>query len=715
MTGEPRLDHEPKERDYNTRNGRARFPKRSVAPLSETIAHRRRTHAYLLSPGAPRRAGGRWIVTASSSREFAYRVGQCHAVGKLFQLDLLRAKMRGTLSDILDTDVTAGDCQAFSYGYAFYADRIVDSLRAEDAELLTAYAEGVNHAACRVPSWEHSWLGRSFSPWTVADSVLCLQDYFVQLSDPSSSETADILRYPFTPLRAACVEFDGSHSEGSGYDRFANLLNSYGYVARSGEDPIAGEGVAGSNGWATGDGAANAVLANDIHLTVSYPGPLSAVEVRGDWKAGFGYVLPGLPAMVAGANRSFSWGMTRLCAPVAKSEPVGARAVLVDDERSVRGTAVRRRLTDVGPISPTTGRVLAWTAFRADSVNFRMADLLSCGSVRAAVSLCANSGGPPVSVVLADRFGKVGWTVGGRFYEKAGTPGSELVAPSDMPAITPAGEGMVVACNQQTTTATAAGHPVTVNGFPADRARRVLDVVQKGEFAWWVHRKAQLDARANFWAPWAREFSECLPGRPEITTRWRTWDGIAKKSTKGLQTLILAHALFATEVFAGVDAAARTVGAESFGMHAFDEYLLTALKKQDKRLLPSKFASFAELVEWCVETAEISLRLQGRLGGLPWGRFNRLAVSHPLAAKLGRGRLLAELPAVAQAGTAQSLRVSSPTFGAACRLIVTLGPDTTDVRFCDPGGISSNPTDLKQRFATYRWSRGKYKRIVLSK
>jgi penicillin G amidase len=101
---------------------------------------------------------------------------------------------------------------------------------------------------------------------------------------------------------------------------------------------------AGSNVWAvdaskTKDG--RAILANDVHLSLGFPPPLYRARLICDGADVDGFLVPGIPGIVAGTNGHVAWGVANLPADTRRGS--SGRSLPFDDMGPCRARPHTRR------------------------------------------------------------------------------------------------------------------------------------------------------------------------------------------------------------------------------------------------------------------------------------------------------------------------------------------------------------------------------------
>jgi len=305
----------------------------SVRGLSETVS-------------IDRDARGVPHIVAANRRDLAFATGFVHGQDRFFQMDLMRRKAAGELSEIVGAATLPADKAVRIHRFRYRAEQVLSRMRAQRAsssefDILSAYAEGVNAAMAAVSRkpFEYYLLRADPEPWTPTDSLLVVFAMYLELNDERASR--DIRRY-----RAASVFPDSVYRflypsggewdapvAGEPADTVAlPSVRDFSLRATRVVDDSAPEVIAskrrslliandadllpGSNSWAvagrlTGTGAA--LVANDMHLGLAVPGTFYQARLRHTGKRAVdltGVTLPGTPALVAGSNGHVVWSNT---------------------------------------------------------------------------------------------------------------------------------------------------------------------------------------------------------------------------------------------------------------------------------------------------------------------------------------------------------------------------------------------------------------------
>jgi penicillin amidase len=405
-----------------------------------------------------RDAAGIPTIRAGNRADLSFATGFVHGQDRFFQMDLMRRKAAGELAELFGAVALPFDKLHRLHRFRSRAERVVKNLSRGEAEILSAYAAGVNAglASLRARPFEYFLLRTVPRPWYPSDSMLVAFAMFLELDEELA--LPDIQRGRAHRFLDAEV-YRWLYADGSSWDaplqgeaRQAMPIPGQDAIdLRASGSPSHAPGLPGgqsdapmpgSNNWAVGGkltASGKAIVASDMHLPIAVPNTFyrarlilhgeSAMEVSG-------LSLPGAPVIVAGSNGTVAWAFTNsygdwsdaVLIRTGEAEdtyhtPDGLRRFDVYREtiRVSRGQPVHLvvRETVWGPL---LGEALAtpepiairWIAHEPEAVNLRHLDLEHVQSVSEAMSIANRIGMPPQNFVAGDSNGNIGWTIAGR-------------------------------------------------------------------------------------------------------------------------------------------------------------------------------------------------------------------------------------------------------------------------------------------------------------
>ena len=127
-------------------------------------------------------------VEGASRADVARATGWIHAQDRFFQMDCLRRRGAGELSELFGKVAISADREARMHGFRKVAAESLAREAPERRALLAAYAEGVNAglAALHAKPWEYVVLRSDPRPWLPEDSVLLFFAMTLDLQDPTA-------------------------------------------------------------------------------------------------------------------------------------------------------------------------------------------------------------------------------------------------------------------------------------------------------------------------------------------------------------------------------------------------------------------------------------------------------------------------------------------------------------------------------------------------
>lgn len=682
---------------------------------------------------------GRPVIAALTRADAAYGLGWAVAGHRRVQMDIMSRRSHGRLAAVAGPGAIDSDRRQRILGLAAVAQECLRLLPDDQRELLDAYAAGVN---------AHS--GDPLPPWRPVDSIAVAQLMFQSLaSDGNELRMVEVLRRTLPPK---VVEFLLADA-----DTFATSVDGEPLAAPPVRVPreqlaallaepagdfgsriVVTEGPpAGSNAWAVTDGR-RAVLANDMHLELTHPSIWYAARVEVDGTTVAGVTMPGLPVLVAGANGAVAWGFTRMpgdTADLRELEP-GATGDTYRTGDADRPYGHRREVIEVagapdvvvdvrhtvwGPVVGTlAGRDVALDSTLLDpaALDFGIARMYGARTVEEAVTVINEAGLPPVNAVVADRDGRIGWTVGGlhlardtrgpRGFSAGERP--RRIPPARLPRLLDPPSGRIVNCNNATP-ANAVG--LAWNSFPGCRARRVAHVLAAAP----AHdvgssSRLQHDVDAGYYRFYRDLALRHLARRTGhrlvagLYEELAAWKGTASTDEPGLALLVAFRDLVREALIgAATRPAQRYDDAFTFCYHGHEAAVRAWLSELDG-LVPPPWRDATHFVVGQLLIAA-GLLAEGAPAGRPparWGAANRLTLV-PVD-----GRQASPPPGDLElAGCAETVRVAQPDFGASMRLVV--GPAHPEHGLLTvPGSPCAEPSANAAQLA--RWAAGQVQPLL---
>jgi len=254
-------------------------------------------------------------IVAGDEHDLFFAQGYAEGSDRLFQMDLTRRYVTGTLAEVLGNAALESDESARAVPIAQIVAAQWSALAPRERDALQAFSDGINAAIEREPSpAEFRILLYHPKPWTPQDTlavgmatVLDLTDTWNDIAprdrDWRSKGAKGFAR--LHPLTDPC--YDAPVVDGLAKISEAPKCAAQRASALDGSVPI------GSNEWAAGGAhtaSGRALLANDPHLRLGIPGVWYLVDLQAPGFHAAGAAFPGTPGVVLGHNDRVAWGST---------------------------------------------------------------------------------------------------------------------------------------------------------------------------------------------------------------------------------------------------------------------------------------------------------------------------------------------------------------------------------------------------------------------
>lgn len=418
-------------------------------------------------------------VEASSHADAARALGYLHASERMWQMEVMRMAGQGRLSEMFGQATVSSDLFLKTLNIEAASRSSADGLDGKTTNILQAYAEGVNAWLERKTSTfepslpvEYILTGLQPEPWEPWHSVSILKVMALSLDSNMDEEIARLALAGkgFSPRE---IEEIFPASDRDTPPRLPDLRLLYGFGIQGKEqraDRSAGQAeetmlatapwrlqLPASNNWAISGSKTESgipLLANDPHLGLTAPSSffLAHLSFQEDGRQHdiAGGMLPGVPAVFSGHNKSTAWGLTTtyldaqdiFLERVDPDDPSRYRTQdgfesFVSEEVTIRvkggdDVTFTRRKSRHGPILPDGFRqlgerlpeghvaALAWTALEDGDTT--MAGAVRIGledGVEAFVENLRLMRSPMQSIVVADRDGNIGLVAAGRMPKRS--------------------------------------------------------------------------------------------------------------------------------------------------------------------------------------------------------------------------------------------------------------------------------------------------------
>ena len=699
--------------------------------------------------------------------------GFVHAQDRLFQMDLIRMKASGRLSEYVGPVGLSSDKEYRTLNFKKEAEEIVASLPEDQLKYLSAYVRGVNAGMQNLESapFEYGLLGTQPDPWTEADSALVLLYMFHDLNFSASRERSlgtlqetlpeELVQFltpnrsrfdapiiddpePYSPMPIPAAEVVNlRNSESSGDARLV--------------DPQTNSGK-GSNNWVvSGDRSVHgsAIMANDTHLQLSAPGIWHRAEFHFDDNFLGGVGIPGLPGIIVGSNKNVSWGVTNAYGdfqdlvvvepdesnPSRYKTPSGTEPFTTRrEEIKVRGSAdkVIHEVTETiwGPVSDKshTGKpmVLKWTALEQGGADFSLFAMKDAKNVEDAIEVAKRWNGPSQNVVIGDSEGNIGWTLSGAYPKRVDvsgrTPSSWLqygqgwdgmLSPDEKPEIINPPSGAIFTANSRPLPMSQTQSLGFTYSYPS-RSYRIREMLGAQErFSEQDMLRMQLDDRVTS-LDFYQKLIEGINVEPDsLLTQAKEivadWDGTADAAQTAPRILDrFRTALNGTVLSPLIEPCKEVDSSFRYIWPLAEESAMRLLEEQPEHFLPQRFESWEQLTESVFRYTVEQVAADGGERGLlaSWGEIDNLAnIKHPLADFAGDLADKLRMPREPLSGHRDAVNAQRTSQGASMRVIVSPGLEEHGV-IQIPGGQSGDPFSVHFRDHHRDWVRGEGGRFL---
>ena len=400
------------------------------------------------------------LITATNRADLAFATGVAHGQDRFFQMDLIRRRAAGELSELFGAVALGSDREHRFHRFRARARTVLAGLDPDERLLIERYAAGVNAGleSLDAKPFEYFLIDGEPVPWRPEDTLVVVYAMFMQLNDARArTDVRHGLAYRVLPESV----YEWLYPDGTPWD--APLVGEarsvrpwppadvYDVRRFRSDPPVVAEAgpppFVGSNNWAVSGavtGTGRAMVANDMHLGLAVPNiwyRARLVQTDGVRRDVTGVTLPGAPFVVAGSNGHVAWGYTNSqgdwsdavivrpgAAPGTYRTAEGDRTFEEHIERIAvgGGEAVEYRVRETvwGPVDdgvdyPEGEIAVSWIAHHPRAVNLAILELETVATATEALDIANRMGLPPQNFVAGDAEGNIGWTIAGQIPARA--------------------------------------------------------------------------------------------------------------------------------------------------------------------------------------------------------------------------------------------------------------------------------------------------------
>jgi penicillin G amidase len=726
-------------------------------------------------------------IRGENRKDIAYATGFVHAQDRFFQMDTLRRRAAGELSELFGPVTLPADREARVHRFLARADAEFNALQKDEKELLQAYADGANSGLHQLKAkpFEYYLLGSEPARWRPQDCILVTYAMALDLQEkPGHVQLAlDALK---RILPAKAFEFfaprfsswdaplDGSESGSP-----APFPNENDFDLRTAENKLpkgtgqdlrvpkaslsarelfeAGSAI-GSNCWVVAASRTQSgipILANDPHLNlrvpniwyrIAYSWPL-AVSEPSNYVCGVS--VPGAPPVVIGSNSHVVWGLTF---PYIDADDVVLIETKADDSnlyRSPQGwrpfencsESIRIRGRDpeifkfqttvwgpiIGRTPDGTLQALHQIIDQDGTINLHRVRLETAKTAEEALEIAKISGIPNLNFLVADRSGKIGWTIMGPIPRRIGFDGRLPVswsdgsrrwdgwyAPDEYPEWHGANLDFIWNANNRMVGGTEFSKLGDGGYDRGARARQIRDDLRQLQSATPKDMlDIQLDDRALFLERWHQQLLSTLsrPGalsnreRVEFQRRLGDWSGRADVESVAYRLVREYRQEVAERVFEPISEAAKNIyPGFSYDFLKFEDPLWSMIESQPVNLLDRKYENWNALFLSAVDAVIQKVKAQeAGYARYTVGERNATRIRHPMGAAIPPLAPWLNMPVDQLSGDRFDMpRIQAPSFGSSMRMAVSPGQEKEGylIMAC---GESGNPLSPHYRDCHQAW------------
>jgi len=733
-------------------------------------------------------------IRGMSRADVARATGFVHAQDRFFQMDLARRRAAGELSALVGEAAIQLDRQVRVHRFRDQARRTVALLEPGDRTVLEAYAAGVNRGLATLDAspFEYLVLRQAPTTWAAEDSLLVVLSMFVTLQDPAGEYESTlatmrdvlppgmfellaprgtewdspILGAPFTTPGVPGPEVYDLRHRRDGKPEI-DLRKERELTVRDTANPwapVSGEVALGSNSWAVSGeltGSGRALVANDMHLDIRVPNTWyrAVLEWRDDGDPSrthllTGLTLPGHPTLVTGSNTHVAWGFTN--SQVDASDVVLLELDPADPSRyrtpwgwrtfdrysetiEVKGgdpVKIDVRWTIWGPVigSDHKGRLraYAWTAHSAERLASSLLPLESAHSIEEALDAANGLGTPAQNMVVADRSGRIAWTLYGALPRRIGFSGyfpeswadgwrgwNGWLTPAEYPRIVDPPDGRLWTANARVVDGNMLAALGDGNYDVGARAHEIRDRLREREqFTARDMLDIQLDARSTFLSRWRDLIlrhldQDTIAGNAargrfrEIVEKDWTGDASPDSAAYRLTRMFRDQVMERVTAFVLADCYEADPSFDYRWIRRREGAIWKLVTERPAHLLNPRYGSWSDLLTASIDAPiqEATENSSGDLARKTWSDYNVIAFRHPLSGSLPFVSRWLDMPDGKFPGDVFTPRVHWNIAGASERMVVSPGNEREGIMHM-PTGQSGHPLSPFYSNSHGAWARG---------
>ena len=633
-------------------------------------------------------------IHAANVEDALFLEGYAMAQDRLWQMDALRRRAAGELSEVVGAATAEADREARRLRLRRIAEAQERILPPQDRAAIAAFARGVNEYIGthrdRLPV-EFAILRYDPRPWNISDSILAGLEMYREL----------------TPGWRA--EINKLQMLAAGDPAKVEVLMPA--AAATAPQP-------GSNAWVISGAHSSTgkpILANDPHLEFSLPSPWYLVHLDAPGLNVTGATIVGIPGVVTGHNDRIAWGITNLEYDVQDlyQETIDLnsgrymfqghqeQAHLERDVISVKGAKpapIATWITRHGPVFVSDGDrqySLRWTAAEPGGFTFPFLDIDRAHNWTDFTAAISRFAGPAQNFVYADVDGNIGYHATGHLPIRTKCSGD---VPSDgasgdcewtgyipfeeLPQAFNPSSGIIATANQNPflpadakAKSKDAALPPNGNFAPPYRVQHIRELLESRP-KWQPDEmlRVQTDVYSAFHqflakqilAAWDRKKSNTQP-QADAIAELRKWDGLmTKDSTAGL---------IATLTYDELRKAILANAAPKYKTGYAPNFLPAIIEKLLRERPASWFADYDALLLQSFDAAlkDGTARQGSKISRWELGQFQALRLTNPVEGQLPLIGKYFDIGPVSFGGSPVSIAQYTGRIGPSMRIVNNLG------------------------------------------
>ncbi len=723
-------------------------------------------------------------IRGTTREDVARATGFVHAQDRYFQMDLARRRAAGELAALVGARALPADREIRIHRFRDQARRALTLMPVNERAILDAYVDGVNAGLTGLAArpFEYWLLRQNPSPWRAEDTLLVVLSMFVTLqeSDGAFESTLatlhDVLPSAmFDFLIPAGTEWDtpivGDRLPAAPIPgpevynlrrqrtrRTAKRPASNPSVWMPGSSP---DEAIGSNSWAVSaplSQTGGALVANDMHLGIRVPN--TWYRARLDWQGNdagtlVGVTLPGVPALVVGSNTFIAWGFTNTYADTSDIILLETDATRPGEYRTPDGwrrfdtfsealevasgdtETLPVQWTIWGPVLPPDfrgrPRAYAWVAHSAERLAASISPFEKARSVADAFDDANGLGTPAQNLVVADRSGRIGWSIYGLLPRRSGMDGrlpaswaeagrgwTGWLAPTEFPRIVDPAGGRLWTANARVVDGDMLRLLGDGNWEVGSRARIIRErLLARDTFTPRDLLAIQLDTRAEFLERWRQLILDTLtpalvsgsPARQAFRdVVEHGWNGEASADSAAYRLTRMFRDVTSERVFDALlaECAELDPSFDYSRVRRREGPLWALVTAKPAHLLDPQYSTWNDLLGSVVDNViqRVGEEGAGDLRSREWSQMNVTAYRHPLSGALPWLERWLDMPRRPLPGDLYTPRVQWGANGASERMVVSPGRESEGIMHM-PTGQSGHPLSAFYANSHDAWVEGR--------